>query len=89
MLLKQKIFPLIIDEGGRLNCPHSVGQFYTKMNNIRFLSLPEVKEHVGLSTSTIYDRISKGTFPRSHKISPRIVVWNEFELDQWCKELMK
>ncbi len=59
------------------------------MHPIKFLRLPEVIDKVGLCRSTIYDRMGRGTFPKSHKVGPRIVVWNEYELDQWCLGLVK
>ena len=52
------------------------------MQSIRFLRLPEVINKVGLCRSTIYDRMERGTFPKSHKVGPRIVVWNEYEVDK-------
>ena len=59
------------------------------MKSIRLLRLPEVMERVGLSRSTIYDRMERGTFPKSHKWGPRIVVWNEDEIDEVCLEVVK
>ncbi len=59
------------------------------MKSIRLLRLPEVMERVGLSRSTIYDRMERGTFPKSHKISTRAVGWNEYEVNEWCLEVVK
>ncbi|WP_310735574.1 helix-turn-helix transcriptional regulator [Komagataeibacter europaeus] len=41
----------------------------------RLLRLREVTERTGLSRSAIYRHISKGTFPRSRKLSSIIEDW--------------
>ena len=44
------------------------------------LRLRAVKQIIPYSTSTIYDRISKGTFPKPVPIGPRAVAWIEDEI---------
>ena len=52
----------------------------------RFLRLPEVRTMTGLSKSTIYLRISEGTFPRQVPLGPRLVVWVDSEIQNWISE---
>ncbi len=51
------------------------------------LRLPTVKARTGLSRSTIYLRISEGTFPKPIKLGGvRAVGWIESEIDQWLSD---
>jgi prophage regulatory protein len=52
----------------------------------KLLRLPEVKELTGLSKSSIYARISEGTFPKQISIGPRLVVWVESDIQNWITE---
>jgi prophage regulatory protein len=45
-----------------------------------------VEASVGLSRSTIYLRISKGTFPKPVSLGGRSVGWLQAEIDAWIKE---
>ena len=47
------------------------------------LRLPNVKARTGLSRSTIYQRVSAGTFPKPVNLGVRAVGWLEAEIDQW------
>jgi prophage regulatory protein len=47
------------------------------------LRLPELKERIGLSRSTIYRRISENTFPKPVALGGRAVGWIESEIDHW------
>ena len=77
-------------KGGTLKVPLWCRSQTPEMKkNLRFLRLPAVIEKVGLGRSTIYKRMQEGTFPKCQKNGPRIVVWNEYELDQWCLEVVK
>ena len=49
----------------------------------RFLRLRAVRELVGLPTSTIYDEMSRGRFPRSIPLGPRCVAWDADEIAEW------
>ena len=51
-----------------------------------FLRLPQVKSVTGLSKSTIYARISEGTFPKQIPLGPRLVVWVESDIQNWIAE---
>ena len=57
-------------------------------NNKRMLSFlrrSEVQRRTGLSRSTIYLRIKKGTFPKPVKLGERSVGWVESEIDDWSQ----
>lgn len=47
------------------------------------LRLPNVKARTGLSRSTIYQRVSAGTFPPPINLGARAVGWIEGEIDAW------
>lgn len=49
------------------------------------LRLPAVKSRTGLSRSTIYLRISQGTFPRPIRLGDRAVGWLDTTIDQWIQ----
>jgi len=53
----------------------------------KIIRLPQVIERTGLSRSSIYDYINKGTFPKQVNISQRSVGWYESEIDDWLKNL--
>lgn len=50
------------------------------------LRLPTVKERTGLSRSTIYLRISNGTFPSSISLGGRAVGWVSDEIQLWIEQ---
>lgn len=52
----------------------------------RLLRLPEVRTITGLSKSTIYARISEGSFPKQISLGPRLVVWVESDIHNWIDE---
>ena len=47
------------------------------------LRLPEVKMRTGLPRSTIYLRMSQGTFPLPVSLGTRSVGWVESEIEEW------
>jgi len=47
------------------------------------LRLPTVKARTGLSRSTIYLRVSDGSFPRPVSLGARAVGWIESDVDEW------
>jgi prophage regulatory protein len=50
------------------------------------LRLPAVRTRTGLSRSTIYLRVSQGTFPRPVSLGGRAVGWVEDEIQSWLAE---
>ena len=53
------------------------------------LRLPQVLTRTGLSRSTIYLRISEGSFPRPVSLGGRAVGWIEEEVDDWLDKQIK
>ncbi|WP_363800041.1 AlpA family transcriptional regulator [Lysobacter firmicutimachus] len=51
----------------------------------RLIRIREVCDRVGLSKSTIYDRIGRGDFPKPVPLGT-IVAWVEAEIDRWIEE---
>ncbi|MCX5813548.1 MAG: AlpA family phage regulatory protein [Proteobacteria bacterium] len=49
--------------------------------NKRYLRLPQVLERIPVSKSTWWSGVKKGTFPKSIKLSPRVTVWLEADID--------
>lgn len=49
------------------------------------LRRPKVEKRTGLSRSTIYLLIKKGTFPKPIKLGERSVGWVEAEVDAWLE----
>lgn len=52
----------------------------------RMLRLRTVKDRTGLSRSTIYLRISDGTFPTPVSLGGRAVGWIEAEIQGWLED---
>lgn len=50
------------------------------------LRLPAVKARTGLSRSTIYLRMSRGSFPKPITLGGRAVGWIEAEVNDWLKQ---
>jgi prophage regulatory protein len=50
------------------------------------LRLPAVKTRTGLAGSTIYLRISEGSFPKPISLGSRAVGWIEAEIEEWLKD---
>ena len=50
------------------------------------LRLPKVKAITGLSRSTIYLRMSEGTFPQKISIGLRAVGWLRSEVADWMEQ---
>lgn len=50
------------------------------------LRLPAVKARTRLSRSTIYLRISEGSFPRPVSLGGRAVGWIEGEVNDWLNQ---
>jgi prophage regulatory protein len=50
------------------------------------LRLPAVKARTGLSRSTIYLRVSEGSFPRPLSLGARSVGWLESDVEGWITE---
>ena len=49
----------------------------------RLIRRPAVRAKTGLPTSTLYDYMERGDFPRPVKLSSTSVAWVESEVDAW------
>ncbi len=50
------------------------------------LRLPEVRSRTGLSRSTLYLRMSQGSFPKPVSLGGRTVGWVESEINDWIAQ---
>jgi len=50
---------------------------------------PAVRSQVGLSNTTIYNKIKEGTFPAPIPIGARAKAWDSFAIDEWVEEKIK
>ena len=58
----------------------------TQLSLDRLLRREEVELRCGLSTTTIYRKMSEGTFPKPIKVGDRAVRWYESEIEQWLSQ---
>jgi prophage regulatory protein len=55
---------------------------------LRILRRKRVETKTGISRSSIYDGIKKGTFPKPIQLSAQSVGWLESEIDAWlCQRI--
>jgi prophage regulatory protein len=47
------------------------------------IRLDEVTRRTGLRSTSIYEAMKAGTFPKSVKITPKAVAWVDTEIDAW------
>lgn len=52
----------------------------------KILRLSQVKEITGLSRSTIYLRMSEGSFPKKIDLGARAIGWVSSEINHWIEE---
>lgn len=60
----------------------------TTKNQSRLIRLPEVKDRVGLSRSTIYARIKTNDFPPPVRLGEKSVAWLESSIDDFINSLL-
>jgi prophage regulatory protein len=53
---------------------------------LAILRRKQVEREVGLSRSTIYQRIKDGTFPRPVRLGARAVGWRAGDIDQFLRD---
>lgn len=51
----------------------------------KLLRLPDVKDLTGMSTSTIYAKMSRGEFPKPIKLGARAVAWRVADISEWIE----
>ena len=54
----------------------------------RILRLNAVLDRTGLSRSTLYRKVERGTFPAQMRISERCIGWRESEVERWLRNPM-
>jgi prophage regulatory protein len=54
----------------------------------RILRLPAVLDRTGLSRSTLYRKMQKGSFPKNVQISTRCAGWRESAITAWTRNPM-
>lgn len=54
----------------------------------RFLRRPEVQKITGLPTSSLYNLMKLGRFPRGIRIGPRTVAWLDDEVKAWLEQCL-
>ncbi len=55
---------------------------------VRLIRIIEVMDKVGIARSTIWYMVKKGTFPKPRKLSPRVTVWVESEIDEFIEKVI-
>ncbi len=63
---------------------------FTNPTTIRFLKKREVMHRTGLSSSSLYDLIKRGLFPRQIKLSGgKSVVWLESSINEYMMQCLE
>ena len=57
-------------------------------SNDRILRIKVVLDRTGLTRSTLYRKIQKGTFPQQVRISTRCAGWRESAVNAWMRNPM-
>lgn len=55
----------------------------------KLLRRKEVEKVTGLSRSSIYAMMKKGSFPKQLKLGQRAVAWREQEISRWIKDRIR
>ena len=58
-------------------------------NNVRLIRIQEVMNKVGIARSTVWYMVKKGKLPRPRKLSPRVTVWVESEIDEYIEKILE
>ena len=82
-----------LNEFSHLFCSHTASITYGRIQittlefgmetTKRFIRLPEVINRTGYRRTSIYEKISEGTFPAPIKLGPRAVAWVSEEIEKW------
>lgn len=51
-----------------------------------FLRQPQVLTFIPISKSTLWRRVSAGTFPAPVKLSPRVTAWRVEDVKHWIEQ---
>jgi prophage regulatory protein len=58
------------------------------MKNESLIRIQKVNSRTGLAKSTIWDMVKKDKFPKPIKLSPRVTVWVESEIDEFIENMI-
>ena len=58
----------------------------TPSNTTQIIRLPELKEKLKVSRSTLYKLGKSGDFPVPVQLAPRTIGWLESEIDAWIEK---
>ena len=58
----------------------------TEIEGSRILRMPEVCETTGLGKSTIYKKLSEGSFPAPVRLGPRAIGWRTRDVVGWLED---
>jgi prophage regulatory protein len=64
----------------------NLGDTFSKVDDVVFLRLPDVKAVTGLSKTSLYALIKEKSFPAPVRLGPRAVAWVKSEIRQWAVE---
>lgn len=56
--------------------------------NTRLIRIKEVMDKTGIARSTIWYMVKNETFPVPRKLSPRVTVWVESEIDEFIEKII-
>ena len=54
----------------------------------KLLRLPQVAEKLGVSKSAVWQYAREGRIPKATKLSPRVSVWKESDIQKFINERM-
>ena len=57
-----------------------------ELKGSRILRMPEVCEITGLGKSTIYKKLSEGSFPAPLRLGPRARGWRTRDIVEWLED---
>jgi len=63
-----------MDTGSATNTTPSAG----------FWRVPKVLSYLGISRSTLYRAIDEGSFPRSVRLTKKVIAWDAAEIQRWA-----
>lgn len=55
----------------------------------RFIRIQAVSARLGVSRKTVYRWAQEGRFPRQIRVSHRVAVWVESEVDAWMHKVLE
>jgi len=66
--------------------PESIAE-WGSLEDMAILRLPDVRQLTGLKRSTIYERMTNGSFPRAVSLGTRAIGWRRGDIRAWLQSL--